>query len=105
MRKIGSVPADGVEARLIPAGVTVQPSDGWWHVLQARPLLPSVWKNGLVRSIAPAVLIVDAVPIAFSEKMLAGCAGSGAGAPDCAKAVVAVGQQQRCGKRRLVEHR
>src|SRR5262245_21734632 len=62
------------------AGVTVQPSDGWWHVMQARPFVPTDLKNGFARSIRPFTLIVAWRPDSSSNTSTAGSVGANADA-------------------------
>jgi len=56
VRKIGSVPWVALNFACTSAGVIVQAELDMWHMLQVRPLVPKLWKNGLLISIPPAVL-------------------------------------------------
>src|SRR5689334_9266581 len=51
VRKIGSSPRVRRKRNLISAAETDQPSAARWHEEQDRPLVPSDWKKGPVRSI------------------------------------------------------
>src|SRR5882672_9759360 len=75
VRKIGSVPAVRMNRACTPRGVMVQPSACTWHDAQLRPLVPRLWKNGPLRSIAPARLKVAAKPASFNAGSRFGNAG------------------------------
>jgi hypothetical protein len=58
----GARPSESLNNSLFASAVMVQPWSGAWQVAQLRGFVPSARKNGLVKSIAPAVWNVSATP-------------------------------------------
>src|SRR5215470_10582381 len=65
--KSGSRPAEASNKRCAVRGLIAHPSSGLWQVAQVRGFVPSGWKNGLVKSTAPVVWNVSAVPALLPE--------------------------------------
>jgi hypothetical protein len=65
VRKIGSVPLVELKRVCTSSGEIVQAFDETWQLLQVRPFVPRLWKNGVVTSIGPEVLYVLSVPLPF----------------------------------------
>src|SRR5215470_1316838 len=78
VRKIGSVPAVRKKRTCTPGGVMVHPSDCTWHEAQLRPFVPKLWKNGPLRSMAPARLNVAANPLSLIDGRRFGSAATSA---------------------------
>src|ERR1700740_3031463 len=66
---MGSVPAVTTKRAFTWAPDTVHASLGWWHVLQVRPLVPSCWKKGPVKSTRPlgSVVYVSTAPLGSTK--------------------------------------
>src|SRR5205823_11622805 len=54
------------------AGVIVKPEEGSWQVTHARPLVPRLWKNGLLVSILPFLANVRDTPPSFGKPRMFG---------------------------------
>src|SRR4051812_19085323 len=60
---MGSLPLVLPNRACTSAGVMLQAAEETWQLLQVRPLVPRLWKNGLVMSTGPEVPKVLRLPV------------------------------------------